>query len=141
MKISRVKAIVIAAVFGLFSVAVSPAAAQDFPTSSFDVTFGNSFLRGHITWFNRSIGITYTIRSATGCKTAFVEAFDPQNNGAGIGVTACVGQGTKSDSFTIGGASPGGFSVADVNMVDESGAINASDLCERDFTVCINNDF
>ena len=142
MKISRVKAIVIATVFGLFSVAVSPAAAQDFPTSNFNITFGNSFLRGQVTWFNRSVGISYEIKSATGCKTMYAEAWNSNSDSGGIGVTTCAGQSSKSDSFTLSGASAGGFVGTEIFLVDESGAINDAALCERPFAPrCIDNDF
>ncbi|MDX3245200.1 hypothetical protein [Streptomyces sp. ME18-1-4] len=49
-----------------------------YPTSHFDVTYGNTYTRGTLTWYNRSIGVSGIHKSVdvNGCRMTTVFALD-----------------------------------------------------------------
>ncbi|MDV5143965.1 hypothetical protein R1T08_06710 [Streptomyces sp. SBC-4] len=52
-----------------------------YPDSAFDVTVGNTYTRGKVTWYNRSIGVSgeHKSVSATSCRGTTVFALDSAN--------------------------------------------------------------
>lgn len=67
---------------GMLLGAPSAAATSAYPVSKFDVTFGNTYTRGTVTWYNRSIGVSgeHKSVSATTCRGTTVFALDSRNN-------------------------------------------------------------
>ncbi|MEU1018338.1 hypothetical protein ABZ383_34850 [Streptomyces sp. NPDC005900] len=49
-----------------------------YPTTPVDVTYGASYVRGTLTWYNRSVGFSGTLR-AVGCRRAWFGAYDANN--------------------------------------------------------------
>ncbi|MET9518307.1 hypothetical protein [Streptomyces sp. NPDC002994] len=62
-----------------------------YPTTPFDVTFGASYVRGTLTWYNRSVGVDGTLR-AVGCHSAWFGTYGASGNELGAWST-----GTKCD--------------------------------------------
>jgi hypothetical protein len=78
-----------------------------YPTTAVDVTSGASYVRGTLTWYNRSVGFNGTLR-AVGCHSVWFGAYGASGNELGTGST-----GTKCDvthQFNIGipADAPGG---------------------------------
>jgi hypothetical protein len=140
------KAIAAAAALGLLSVGVYPSAAkaEAYPSSSFYVSYGNTVARGTVTWYNRSIGVSYSFKTASGsgCWTLWVEAYNPTPSDAAFGLGSIVCNGNSiSEGFSVGNSGPGGYNVASVRIVDDTGTPKRGDICEIDFTYCIDDDF
>ncbi|MEU9236026.1 hypothetical protein [Streptomyces subrutilus] len=98
-----------------------------YPTTAFDVTYGASYVRGTLTWYNRSVGVDGTLR-AVGCRRAWFGAYGASGNQLGARST-----GTKCDTTypvktVIPADAPGGAAYVIV-CVDDA---NANPLkCER----------
>src|SRR4051812_35420286 len=45
-----------------------------YPTTTFDVSYGASYARGTLTWYNRSVGAEGTLR-AVGCRRAWLGTY------------------------------------------------------------------
>lgn len=97
---------------GLFMAApAADASAAAYPTSHFDVTLGNTYTRGTITWYNRSVLLTgeHKSVSATSCRGTTAFGVDAKNHDAGVNF---------SDHGVCGGSAAFSFSV---NFYGETG--------------------
>jgi hypothetical protein len=70
----RTAAATVVAIAGVTVGGVTPAHAAT--SNAFDVTYGNAFTRGTLTWFDRSIGVSGSLRTTDGnCRMATVTAY------------------------------------------------------------------
>ncbi|MEU2236789.1 hypothetical protein ACH4A8_22615 [Streptomyces vietnamensis] len=55
----------------------TPAAASTYPTSDFNVPYGQTYTKGTITWYNRAVGIEGEQKSvsSTSCRRTLVDTF------------------------------------------------------------------
>ncbi|WP_405021285.1 hypothetical protein OHV05_34650 [Kitasatospora sp. NBC_00070] len=62
------------------------AQAAAYPTSSFDVTYGNTYTRGTITWYNRQVVVSgeHKSVSATSCRGTTAFGVDSQNHDVAV---------------------------------------------------------
>ncbi|GFM95869.1 hypothetical protein [Streptomyces fulvorobeus] len=62
----------------LLSAPTASAQATAYPTTPFDVTVGNTYTRGTITWYDRSVGVTGTEKSVdvSNCRGTTVFTLD-----------------------------------------------------------------
>ncbi|OEJ30226.1 hypothetical protein [Streptomyces subrutilus] len=58
-----------------------------YPTTAVDVTYGASYVRGTLTWYNRSVGVEGTLR-AVGCRRAWFGAYGASGNELGARSTS-----------------------------------------------------
>jgi hypothetical protein len=93
----------------LIGVAAAPALA--FPTSPFEVTYGQTLTSGTLTWANRNVGIQGTDRATGGqCRATRLQTFT--QSGALLGTTepslgeVCVAPGYPSLSYGFSGSAP-----------------------------------
>ncbi|MEU4078022.1 hypothetical protein DEJ45_04955 [Streptomyces venezuelae] len=66
----------------LLNAPAATAQASAYPTSSFDVTVGNTYTRGTITWYNRSVTVTGEHKSVDGFSCRGTSVFTL--NSAGV---------------------------------------------------------
>ncbi|MFI6334672.1 hypothetical protein [Streptomyces sp. NPDC050535] len=98
-----------------------------YPTTAFDVTYGASYARGTLTWFNRSVGADGTLR-AVGCRRAWFGTYDASGNQLDARSTSTQCDTTYPIVTTIPANVPGGAAYVIVCVDDAT----ASPLkCER----------
>jgi hypothetical protein len=132
-RVATVGATLGAVMVGVFGVA-EPAHAA-YPKTSFYVSYGNSFTKGQVTWYNRSVNISGTVHAASGCKTDYHWAWGGDQDGGGyLPYAACVGDGDLTFSDTIEGFGAGGASRVRIRLMNDTsgGWVSVgSDLCTR----------
>ncbi|MWA08341.1 hypothetical protein [Streptomyces sp. BA2] len=88
-----------------------------YPTTPFDVTVGASYLRGTLTWYNRSVGADGTLR-AVGCHRAWFGAYGASGQELGTWSTGIKCDGTYRFNGTIPADGPGGAAYVKVCLDD-----------------------
>lgn len=68
MRTGKLLAPIVASAFGLM-LGPAPALAAN-PVTYYDITYGRSYERGTITWYNQSVGISHTLYAASDCRMA-----------------------------------------------------------------------
>ncbi|MFF1411918.1 hypothetical protein ACFVX6_19400 [Streptomyces sp. NPDC058289] len=101
----------------LLGAPVAGAQTAAYSTTAVNVTFGAGYLRGTLTWYDRSVGFDGTLR-AVGCQSAWFGAYGASGNELGTWST-----GTKCDvtyPFNIGipADAPGGAAYVRVCIDD-----------------------
>lgn len=69
----------------LFGAPAAVAQSSAYPVSGFDVTYGNTYTRGTVTWYNQSFGVAgeHKSVSATSCRGTTVFALDSAGHEVG----------------------------------------------------------
>ncbi|KQV11976.1 hypothetical protein [Kitasatospora sp. Root107] len=113
-------------------VAAPPAGAltSTYPTSKFDVTFGNTYTRGTITWYDRSVNVAGENKSvdSANCRQTTAFTLDTKNKQLGYAVTPGIACGeSETFSFSVGAPVPGGAAVVRICLDDGVKPL----VCER----------
>lgn len=130
-KIGAAATVVAAAAGMVFAAAPAQAA---YPTSTFDITYGASYYRGTVTWYNRSIGVAGTFK-ATGCRRVYASAWansvrtDYQSSS-----THC--DSTTSTPISLAADVVGGADVVDIWLADAAGTYLKGVACYRGNSAC-----
>ncbi|MFJ9342007.1 hypothetical protein ACIRP0_22300 [Streptomyces sp. NPDC101733] len=106
------------------------ARASGYPTNTFDVTLGNTYTRGTLTWYNRRVAVVGEQKSVSSenCRQTTAFSLDSKNKQLGYAVTpeiAC-GESQRVD-FSVGASVPGGAAVVRICLDDGTKALR----CER----------
>jgi hypothetical protein len=116
--------------------APSPASAA-YPESSYYVSYGNSYVRGDVIWYNQSVGLRVTLHAASGCRYAQYRQYAGSALYGIYTVTAC--NGTESSSITLGGCPvAGGCGRVLVALYDQNQNYVGADDCRRSNAYCSN---
>ncbi|GHI90446.1 hypothetical protein ACWGF3_17710 [Streptomyces xanthophaeus] len=91
-----------------------------YPTTPFDVTYGASYARGTLTWYNRSVGVDGTLR-AVGCRRAWFGAYGASGNELGAKSTSTKCDVTYPLQTVIPADVPGG-AVYVIVCIDDANA-------------------
>jgi hypothetical protein len=97
--------------------AAPPASAATYPTTDFDVTYGQTYTRGVITWYGRSVMVAGEHKSVDVNSCRGTTAFTLDSNNRQMGVGASVGNVcgySDTFSFTVPADAPGGAAVVRV---------------------------
>ncbi|WP_407838629.1 hypothetical protein ACE1OC_23305 [Streptomyces sp. DSM 116496] len=98
-----------------------------YPTTPFDVTYGASYVRGTLTWYNRSVGVEGTLR-AVGCRRAWFGAYSASHSQLDVKSTSTKCDVTYPIKTLLNADVPGGAAYVIVCLDDA----NANPLkCER----------
>ncbi|MEV6823989.1 hypothetical protein [Amycolatopsis sp. NPDC051102] len=130
-KIGAAAAVVAAAAGMVF--AAQPANAA-YPTSTFDITYGASYYRGTVTWYNRSVGVAGTFK-ATGCRRVYASAWAGSVR-TDYRSTSTHCDSTTSTSFSLTADVVGGADVVDLWMTDGGGTYLKGVACYRGDSTC-----
>jgi hypothetical protein len=106
------------------------AQASAYPVSTFDVTLGNTYTRGTITWYNQSVAVAGVQKSVdpANCRQTTAFTLDSSNTQLGYAVTRGIACGeSQSFSFPVGAPVPGGAAVVRICLDDGTKAL----LCKR----------
>jgi hypothetical protein len=84
-----------------FVVMTGATSAADTLRTPYDITYGNSYERGFVSWYNRSVGISHTLHAASFCREVRYYATDVNNHvyDARL-VSACNGSATGQFTLT-----------------------------------------
>ncbi|OEJ23388.1 hypothetical protein AR457_01485 [Streptomyces agglomeratus] len=107
---TRLAAAVGSAVLTVGTLLGAPAAGAQtaaYPTIPFDVTYGASYVRGTLTWYNRLVEADGTLR-AVGCRSVWFGAYGASGNKLGDGSTGTKCDGTYPFKIGIPADAPGG---------------------------------
>lgn len=125
----KVAAAAVTAVTGLVLVAAPTAASASatlaaYPTNSFDVSFGATYARGTLTWFNRVVRAEGTLRSlsSSGCRRAYAATFDA--NGTFLddrSTSPQCGDAIRPFTLNVPANVRGGAAITDVCLLNENG--------------------
>ncbi|KQV11907.1 MULTISPECIES: hypothetical protein [unclassified Kitasatospora] len=119
----------------LVSAPAATAQASDYPHWDFDVTLGNTYTRGTVTWFNRSVSVTGEHKSVDPASCRGTTAFTLDSAGHQLNHSLSDHQvcGTSAKfTFNVPANVPGG--AASVRVCLDNGAQNSPItylLCER----------
>ncbi|MGW3635378.1 hypothetical protein ACWD7F_35460 [Streptomyces sp. NPDC005122] len=91
-----------------------------YPTTAFDVTYGASYARGTLTWYNRSVGADGTLR-AVGCRRAWFGTYTASANWLDARSTSTQCDVTYPIKATVPADVPGGAAFVIV-CVDDANA-------------------
>ncbi|MFJ2647586.1 hypothetical protein ACIO1C_12750 [Streptomyces sp. NPDC087420] len=108
----------------------APAAAADataYPVVEFDIPLGNTWTKGTLTWYNRSVVVTGTHKSVSSagpeyCRLTWAYTYNAADtvklgsNGSAASATAC--NTSKNFSFTVPADVPGGAGLVRVCLDD-----------------------
>jgi hypothetical protein len=114
----------------------APAGVASYPTSTFDITYGASYYRGTLTWYNRSVGVTGTFR-AVACRRVYGVAW--ANNvelDYRSSSTWCDTVGTAT--IPLAADQPGGANITWIYMTDGAGTFLKGQTCYRTAGVCVD---
>ncbi|WP_412079528.1 hypothetical protein ACLF6K_38960 (plasmid) [Streptomyces xanthophaeus] len=103
---------------------------SSYPISEFDVTVGNTYTRGTITWYDRSVTVAGEQKSVSSasCRQTTAFALDSANKQLGYAVTPGIACGeSEKFSFSVGAPVPGGAAVVRICLDDGSKPLR----CER----------
>ncbi len=119
----------------VLSAPAATAQASAYPTKTFDVTVGNTFTRGTITWYARSVTVTGVHKSvdAGNCRGTSVFTLNSDNAELGRGFSDDIACGTSRDfSLSVEADVPGGAAVVRICLDDGGAADNVTYyLCKR----------
>lgn len=118
-------------VVGLGSGGLAAAPAQAaYPTSTFYVSYGNSSVRGTITWYNRSVTFSGVIKSGGECRYAFVRAWNSQDANSGSSSRTFGVCGGDSQTFERTFSRVGGYDLAYVLLQEYDAYLYFTNLGE-----------
>ncbi|WP_246037390.1 hypothetical protein [Saccharothrix texasensis] len=108
-----------------------------YPVSSFRLPYGASLLAGEITWYDRSVHITGSVKAVSTGKTAWFLGESPNCLVGPETRTASVGE-TRGFLVDIPCNYPGGITIVYVRMYDVQGNYLRGDICTRNG--CVHQD-
>ncbi|WP_406131585.1 hypothetical protein [Streptomyces sp. NBC_00989] len=88
-----------------------------YPTTTFDVTYGASYARGTLTWYNRSVGVDGTLR-AVGCRRAWIGTYTASASELDARSTSTQCDATYPIVTTVPADVPGGAGIVVVCVAD-----------------------
>ncbi|MDT0609096.1 hypothetical protein [Streptomyces lancefieldiae] len=103
--------------------ATAPSAAVAYPTTPVDdVNYGATYVRGTLTWYDRSVGITGTYRAiaTSGCRRVWVGTYDAAGKPLDARSTSTLCDGVKPIDFAVPADVPGGAAQVLVCLDDEN---------------------
>lgn len=102
----------------------APTAGAAYPTSSVDVSYGATYVRGTLTWFNRSVGFqgTYRAIESSGCRRAWFGTYTASGDYLDARSTSTLCNGTKPITTAIPADVPGGAASV-VVCLDDADAV------------------
>ncbi|QQQ79975.1 hypothetical protein IOD16_17215 [Saccharothrix sp. 6-C] len=115
--------------------AAAPATAADYPTSSFAISYGASYYNGTVTWYDRSVGVTGTLK-AVGCLRANAAVWaggtrlDPERTSLWCDRTGTTGLSLEANVA-------GGADRVDIWLADSSGDPLAGVTCYPTSSFCL----
>ncbi|MET9661706.1 hypothetical protein [Streptomyces sp. NPDC006510] len=124
---ARLAAVVGTVVLGAGMLVNAPAAHAADPVSEFDVTVGNTYTRGTITWHNRSVTVAGEQKSvsSSSCRGTTAFTLDAANKQLGLNYTSrTCGASETFTPFTVPADVPGGAAVVRICLDD--GALPAT---------------
>jgi len=129
----------LAAVGLLAAPAVGSASTSEsaYPVTSFRLPYGASLLAGEITWYNRSVHITGSVKAVSTGKTGFFQGESPNCLSAWETRTASVGE-TRGFVVDIPCDYPGGITIVYIKLYDVQGNYLRGDICTRNG--CVHQD-
>jgi hypothetical protein len=101
---------------------VASAHAASYPVTKFDVTYGNTYTRGTITWYSRSVTLSGVEKSVDrdSCRGTTAYTLTSSNKQLGKGRANFIPCGTSSDfTLTVPANAPGGAAVVRVCLDTE----------------------
>ncbi|PKW00033.1 hypothetical protein ATK30_0104 [Amycolatopsis echigonensis] len=109
-------------------IAAPQSGAAAYPTNNFDVTFGASYTRGTITWYDRSVRLTGTMRSlaSSGCRRTigFTYNADASKQLGEHGTSSQCGDAIKAlPPIDVPADVPGGAGFVTVCLTDGDGVV------------------
>ncbi|MFE6808604.1 hypothetical protein ACFVEN_44175 [Streptomyces sp. NPDC057681] len=101
---------------GATLLATPPASATDYPVSAFDVTYGQTYTRGTITWYGRSVVVSGEDKSVdvNSCRGTTAFTLDAGNAQMGVGESDAVCGASDFIYFSVPADAPGGAAVVRV---------------------------
>ncbi|MFD7532680.1 MULTISPECIES: hypothetical protein [unclassified Streptomyces] len=116
----------------LLSAPAATAQASAYPTSTFDVTVGNTYTRGTITWYNRSVTVTGEQKSVDGfsCRGTSVFTLDSADVELSRDFSASVCGMSSKFTVPVDANVPGGAAVVRI-CLDDGGSPATYFLCKR----------
>ena len=121
----------VAALGMLTTPAISSAStSQAYPVTPFRLTYGASVLAGSITWYNRSIHATGSVKAVSTGKTAVFQGESPYCLSVPETRTASVGE-TRGFAVDIPCDYPGGITIVYVELWDVQGNYLRGATCTR----------
>ncbi|MDF5756620.1 hypothetical protein [Spongiactinospora sp. TRM90649] len=118
----------------LLAVLAAPSAAtaqsHGYPQTAYNVQYGNSYVKGNLIWYNRSVQVGGELRAASGCRDVVYTVYPPAGNNTILSReerSAC--NGTVGHGFTMSANVPGGAGRVYVDLY-ENGVL-------REWVICI----
>ncbi|MEV7416054.1 hypothetical protein [Streptomyces sp. NPDC089919] len=118
---ARLAAVVGTAVLSAGLLVNAPAAHAADPTTTFDVTYGNTYTRGTITWHNRSVSVAGVQKSvsSSSCRGTTAFTLDARNKKLALAFTSrTCGTSEKFPAFVVPADVPGGAAVVRICLDD-----------------------
>ncbi|MFI8423428.1 hypothetical protein [Streptomyces sp. NPDC085479] len=118
---TRLAAVVGTLVLGAGLVVNAPAAHAADPVTKFDVTYGNTYTRGTITWHNRSVTVAGEQKSvsSTSCRGTTAFTLDSHDKKLALAFTSrTCGISERFDPFVVSADVPGGAAVVRICLDD-----------------------
>ncbi|TDQ00362.1 hypothetical protein [Labedaea rhizosphaerae] len=108
--------------------------------SHFDITYGATYFRGDVSWFNRSVGVDGTLRglSGTGCRRAYGTTLDNVYWPLDYRSTSTVCDAVTTQHIPLEADAVGGAASVKIDLTDASGKILKYATCTR-AGGCINH--
>ncbi len=115
----------------------TPASAIPHPTSTFSIEAGASYYRGTVTWYDRSVGVTGTLKTV-GCWRVYLRVFaDTRQLDYLRSGTQCDKTTNMSSSLSANVA--GGADTVYIQMTETSQNIVKGATCVPSSSVCENS--
>ncbi|MFB4290067.1 hypothetical protein ACBI99_20670 [Nonomuraea sp. ATR24] len=108
--------------------ATTAARAADYPQTRYDVQYGNSYVKGNLIWYNRSVRVGGELRAASGCRDVVYTAYVNDTIVSREVRSAC--NGTVGHGFTLEADVRGGATAVFVDLW-ENGQLRAWSICGR----------
>lgn len=138
----KLRSLAAAAAFALAAVALPAAtgvaAASSYPTAQFSMTYGASYLKGTVTFYNQSANVHYVLHagSGSGCKSIKVEGW-PQDTGLiSVNDWPCDGATHVDDIHLNDMFVRGGFRIVHVTLWDKTPSLLRAQQCWVTYPNC-----
>ncbi|WP_147268183.1 hypothetical protein [Spongiactinospora rosea] len=101
----------------------------DYPKTRYNVRYGNSYVKGSLIWYNRSVKVSGALKAASGCRDVVYTAFTGGTIRARETRGAC--NRTRTHGFTMVVNLRGGAKRVYVDLY-ENGHLRDYAICTRD---------
>ena len=125
MPMSLPRIVAVAALTAVVAGSVLTGTAAAAVPSHFDITYGATYFRGDVSWFNRSVGIDGTLRglSGTGCRRAYGTTLDTAYWPLDYRSTSTVCDAVTTQHIPLEANAVGGAASVKIDLTDASGKI------------------